>query len=541
MCHKLILVLIFLFNFSIKTIAASNYPSDKLDSPRSTMNYFLKTMKGFKLGDDSAIDLAIKTIDLSAYPSDVKIQSAKNSAIFLINTLDRIEYIDVNDIPDQYQESLWVFKKERVQIDDKFHNVEIALSLNKDNKWRFTRGTVRTIPYYLKSLKAKDVVKGVTELRGTIYKIKKAMPDWTGKKTFIILNGQWLGLLFIIFISFVIERALSLYLVSTIKKFLLKNSVAPSKKLTQSLTIPLSLLVFSSIWISGINLLEFEPSGLSILTRLGKVLFTLGVVYLTYNVTDFFCIYLEKKTQLTDNKFDDILVPLIRKSAKTFIIVIGVIAIGDSLTLDMKGLIAGMGIVGLGVSLAAKDTISNLFGSLTVLLDRPFLIGDWVVIDKDVEGIVEEVGLRSCRIRTFYNSVITIPNGTLTTAHIDNYGMRSHRRFTTNLSVQYDTTPEKINEFCEGIKEIILKQPHTQKENFHVYFNSMKAYSLDILLYVFFTVPTWADELKERHDLLNEILAFGNEIGVDFAFPTQTLHVQGDQSISDKSSEEKLL
>ena len=183
-----------------------------------------------------------------------------------------------------------------------------------------------------------------------------------------------------------------------------------------------------------------------------------------------------------------------------------------------------------GVSLAAKDTISNLFGSLTVLLDRPFLIGDWVVIDGKIEGIVEEVGLRSCRIRTFYNSLVTIPNGLLTNAQIDNYGMRSHRRFTTTLTVQYDTKPEKINEFCDGIKKIILNQENIYKDNFHVYFNNMSAYSLDILLYVFFTVPTWGDELQERHRLLNKILSYGNEIGVDFAFPTQTLHVNGDKN-----------
>ena len=538
MTFKPILSFIIFLNLFLNTSIEANYPAEKLDSPRSSMNYFLKTMKGYKLGDDNAINLAIKTIDLTVYPSDVQIQSAKNSAIQLINTLDRIQYIDINDIPNDSEQTIWVFKKESVSVNGQSYNVEISLSLYKDKKWRFTKNTINTIPYYLRSLDAKEVVKGVTEYTSPIQKLKQVMPAWTGKKIFIILNGQWLGMLFIIFASFVIERLLSLYIISTIKKFLAKNRVTPSKKLTKSFTIPVSLLTFSSIWIMGINLLEFNPSSLSLLLRVGKVLFTLGVIYLTYNLTDFLCLYLEKKAQYTESKFDDILVPLIRKSAKTFIIAIGLIAIGDSLTLDMKGLLAGMGIVGLGVSLAAKDTISNLFGSLTVLLDRPFLIGDWVVIDSKVEGIVEEVGLRSCRIRTFYNSLITIPNGTLTNAHIDNYGMRSHRRFTTNLSVQYDTAPAKINEFCEGIKDIILKQPHTQKENYHVYFNSMKAYSLDILLYVFFTVPTWADELSERHKLLNDILAYGNEIGINFAFPTQTLHVQNTKDFNNANTGE---
>jgi MscS family membrane protein len=541
MSFKPILCFILLCSLTKSFATGVAYPTEKLETPRSSMNYFLKTMKAYKLGDTNAINMAIKTIDLSAYPSDVKIPSAQNTAIQLINTLDRIQYINIKEIPNNNDQSIWVFKKESVIVDNKNYDVEISLSRNKDKKWRFTINTINTIPYYIKSLEQKSVVKGVIEHTSIAYKIKKSMPVWTGKKTFIILNGQWIGILFIIFFSFVIERVLSLFIVRFIKNFLARNGVRPSKKLTQSFTIPVTLLTFSSLWIMGINLLEFQPSGLSLLLRIGKVLFTLGVIYLTYNITDFLCLYLEKKSLLSENKFDDILVPLIRKSAKTFIIAVGVIAIGDSLTLDMKGLLAGMGIVGLGVSLAAKDTISNLFGSLTVLLDRPFLIGDWVVIDGTVEGTVEEVGLRSCRIRTFYNSVITIPNGTLTNAHIDNYGMRSHRRFTTNLSVQYDTSPEKINEFCDGIKEIILKQPHTQKENYHVYFNNMQSSSLDILLYVFFTVPTWSDELNERHKLLNEILDFGNNIGVSFAFPTQTLHLQGIQEMSQISNDTKLI
>jgi MscS family membrane protein len=184
-----------------------------------------------------------------------------------------------------------------------------------------------------------------------------------------------------------------------------------------------------------------------------------------------------------------------------------------------------MGIAGLGVSLAAKDTISNLFGSLTVLLDRPFRIGDWVNIDNGIEGTVEEVGLRSCRIRTFYNSLITIPNGMLTNAHIDNYGMRQFRRYSTNLGVQYDTPVEKIEAFCEGIREIIRKHPHTRKDYYHVYLNGLGASSLNILLYVFFITPDWADELKERHRLIMDILRLGKEMGIQFAFPTQTLHM----------------
>ncbi|MBT5095065.1 MAG: mechanosensitive ion channel family protein, partial [Halobacteriovoraceae bacterium] len=238
----------------------------------------------------------------------------------------------------------------------------------------------------------------------------------------------------------------------------------------------------------------------------------------------------------SDNKFDDILAPLFRKTAKFFVVAIGFIFIGDSLTLDMKSIIAGLGIGGLAFALAAKDTIGNIFGSLTVLLDRPFRIGDWVHIDGTVEGMVEEVGLRSTRIRTFYDSLITLPNGRLTNAHIDNYGQRKYRRFTTKVGVQYDTSPEKLEEFCQGIRQIIKDHEFTRKDYFHVYFNGFNNSSLDILVYVFWQVPNWAKELEEKHRFLMDILKLGNKMGIDFAFPTQTIHLQGQDNFETPKS-----
>ena len=133
--------------------------------------------------------------------------------------------------------------------------------------------------------------------------------------------------------------------------------------------------------------------------------------------------------------------------------------------------------------------------------------------------------MNSTRIRTFYDSLITVPNGTLTNVHVDNYGQRRARRLNTTIGVQYDTDPEKLQKFCEKIRELILNHPLTKKEGFHVYFNSMGDFSLNILLYVFFVVPTWQDELKAKHELLSSILTLGNDMGVEFAFPTQTIHL----------------
>ena len=337
-------------------------------------------------------------------------------------------------------------------------------------------------------------------------------------------SGHWVSIFGIIFFAFILGKIASTYIRHLLKKSLVKYSIEFSQKKQQRLTYPVNLSTMAGCLLALLPLVDYEGVFMPWLLRLSRVMLNLGLTLAAYHFADFICLFLEKKAKESENKFDDVLVPLLRKSAKFFIIVVGLISIGDALTLDMKGLIAGLGIGGLALALAAKDTISNLFGSLTVILDRPFHIGDWVVVNDKIEGIVEEVGLRSCRIRTFYNSLITIPNGELTNAHIDNYGARSYRRLSTKIAIEYDTPPEKIEAFCEGIRQLILDHPHTRKKKYQVWLNSMGDSALEIMLYVFWEVSSWSQELEERHRLLMDILRLGEALEINFAFPTHTIH-----------------
>jgi MscS family membrane protein len=201
------------------------------------------------------------------------------------------------------------------------------------------------------------------------------------------------------------------------------------------------------------------------------------------------------------------------------------LTIAQVLGTNVTALFASVGIGGLALALAAQDTVSNFFGSLMVIVDRPFQVGDWIKTG-DVEGTVEEVGFRSTRIRTFYNSLITLPNSNLIKASVDNLGDRTYRRWSTRLGIAYDTPAEKIDAFCEGIRELVRRHPYTRKDYFHIYFNEFGADSLQILVYVFFFTPEWATELRERHRLGVDIIRLAREIGIEFAFPTQTLYLR---------------
>jgi MscS family membrane protein len=263
-----------------------------------------------------------------------------------------------------------------------------------------------------------------------------------------------------------------------------------------------------------------------------KLLVSISAVWSAFRLVDIVYVLLMRKALKTSNRFDDLLVPMISKSLKVFVVVMGVIFSADNLNIDVTSLLAGLGLGGLAFALAAKDLLGNFFGSLTVLLDRPFQIGDWVVIG-DVEGSVEEVGFRSTRIRTFYNSLITLPNAILTNTKIDNMGARRYRRMKSMLGLTYDTPHEKIDAFCEGIRALIRLHPYMRKDYYQVYFNQYNAASLDILVYVFWETPDWNMELRERHRFLLDILRLAKQIGVEFAYPTQTLHIKQDQGTTE--------
>jgi MscS family membrane protein len=518
----LIIILSTLLSFSAYS---NSYPAASLNSPRDTMNYFLKTMKGHKKGDPKGLVLATKALNLSKLDQATRDISGQLAAKRLINTLDRLERINIQRIPTKMgSEKIWVYKQERILSAGNEKYLEISIGLDETNKWRFTPKTVETIQDFEREVANNKVVDGVIELTSWKSKLKSVFPAWTGQRSFVLLNGQWFALIALIFFGLVFEKIVRSIILSRIRNFFNKRNI-PFIEIKSKIFSAQGVFFFSAFWIFGLKFLELSANIYSSLYRIGVVSFTVASVFTVSQFVDVICQFLEVKARDSENKFDDILVPLIRKTAKFLVFSIGIIFVGDSLTLDMKNILAGLGIGGIAFALAAKDTISNLFGSLTVLIDRPFSIGDWVLIDGKIEGTVVEVGLRSTRIRTFYDSLISVPNGSLINVHIDNLGKRTYRRYNTKIALQYDTPPEKIEAFCEGVRQIIIAHKWTRKDYFHVYFNSMGDSSLDVLVYLFWKVPDWSAELQERHRLLIDILRLGNELGVDFAFPTQTLHL----------------
>ena len=338
---------------------------------------------------------------------------------------------------------------------------------------------------------------------------------------------QLVGITFLIFLTFLahliftflVDRGLIYFLNRLGYSYIGENYLLPVAKITSFYLIVL-LLSFL------IRILQLPVEIYAWIIPVFDTLKPFLITVIFYKIVDVVAAYFGHLASKTESTLDDQLVPLIRKTLKALVIIVGTLfVLRDGLNFDILPFLTGISIGGVAIALAAQDTIKNFFGSVMIFIDKPFQVGDWVT-SGEIDGTVEEVGFRSTRIRTFRNSVMYVPNGKIADAVVDNHGLRQYRRFFTTLTVTYDTPPELIEEFVKGLHEIVLAHPKTRKDYFNIFFNNLSAYSQDVMFYIFFEVPTWPEELKARHEILIQVVKLANTLGVRFAFPTQTLHME---------------
>jgi MscS family membrane protein len=354
--------------------------------------------------------------------------------------------------------------------------------------------------------------------------LRSKLPESLQGSGFLLENWQWLGLLLLIVGGVILDRLVTMILARSARRAFARFLPNADAGIVPRVVRPAGMLAMSVAWWVGVRMLALPESVLGVLSVAVKLVFAASGVWMAYRLTDIVGEIFVQRASKTDSKLDDLLVPLIRKSLKIFIVAFGLVFVADNLNVDISSLLTGLGLGGLAFALAAQDTVKNLFGSLTVLMDKPFAVGDAIILG-EIQGNVEEVGFRSTRIRTFHDSLITVPNADLINTAVENMTLRTFRRWRTTLSLTYDTPPEKIEAFCEGVRELIRHHPITRKESFQVWANEYSAASLDVLLNVFFRTRDLTEELRARHELFLDILRLARDLGVEFAFPTQTLHV----------------
>jgi len=339
-----------------------------------------------------------------------------------------------------------------------------------------------------------------------------------------------------VLVGLLFKKLISKYLSHLLFKIVGKKGAEVGvEKFDALLTKPIGFFIMLSIIYLGSshinypvawNLAPENEVGLKMLINKGfSLIYVYSIFWIFLKVIDFIGLILNKRAEATENKMDDQLIPFIVEIAKiiTYIFAL-VIVMGNVFEVDVTALAAGLGIGGIALAMASKESLENLLGSFTIFFDQPFTVGDTVTVGT-VTGTVEKVGFRSTRIRTFDKSLVTVPNKKMIDAELDNLGMRPVRRVKFNIGLTYETTPEQIKAIVTDIQAMINQHPKTNQEG-KVRFQEFGSSSLDILVMYFVDSPKWNDLIDVKEDVNYKIMEIVKKHNSDFAFPSTTVYLQ---------------
>jgi MscS family membrane protein len=258
------------------------------------------------------------------------------------------------------------------------------------------------------------------------------------------------------------------------------------------------------------------------LLAVDRVVAAVCLVWLALRVVDLSATHLEERARGSPSRMDDHLVPLTRRIVKMLLVLLGGVLALQSFGIDVGSLVAGLGIGGLAVALAAKDTIGNFFGSVAIFLDRPFQIGDWVATTNGaVEGTVESVGFRSTQIRTIGDTVVTVPNARMADADVNNFGARRHRRVRLTIAFNRDATAAQLDEFTTTVRARLLALPPVKTDAVDVVAHDFTETAIVVLVHFYIDAKTWTDELRLRHEAILVAVEVAHTVGLRLALPAR--------------------
>ena len=338
-----------------------------------------------------------------------------------------------------------------------------------------------------------------------------------------------------ILLGFIFKQLISKYLSQLLYKIIgRKDDNIGAEKFNELLVKPIGLCVMLSIIYIGAshisfplswNLVEKEEFGLKMFLNKGfSLLYIYSIFWIIIRFVDYISLILHKKAEQTENRMDDQLIPFVIDIIKIITYIFGlIIVMGNVFNVNITALATGLGIGGIAIAMASKESLENLLGSFTIFLDQPFTVGDIVTVGT-ITGTVEKVGFRSTRIRTFDKSLVTVPNKKMIDAELDNLGLRPMRRVKFNVGLTYETSAEQIKLIVKDIQDYINQHSKTDQKG-KVRFSEFGSSSLDIMVIYFVDSPKWEDLINVKQEVNYKIMEIVKHHKSDFAFPSTTVYL----------------
>lgn len=305
------------------------------------------------------------------------------------------------------------------------------------------------------------------------------------------------------------------------------HSSLVNRHLVEALSRPFSIFLLILGFYLAILVLPISPFAERLVSNLFRGLSMLTLVWMAMLLSDVLAGFIEEKLRKNPQSAVAGFAPLIRKSLKVFVVVIGLLMIIDNLGYNVTGIIATLGLGTAAVALASQDTIKNAFGAMMIALDRPFKVGDWIQVGDKVDGNVEAIGLRSTKVRTFPKTVVSIPNGVLANEYINNWSRMPKRRVKQVVGITYEATAEDMEGVVEDIRQILRSDEDVEQEFILVSFTDFGDSSLDVLVYYFTKTVSWLEYMDVRQRINCQIMKAIRTRGLSIAFPTRSLYLDG--------------
>jgi len=488
--------------------SSSHTPVDSLNrtSPRSAILSFLEDCRA-----DRYV-MAARYLDLSKIPADERKTSGPELAKQLADILNKEPRFEVDQLSDDPAGYI---------NDGLTPNTEVLLKLNGNDETAallLERIQQQGVDIWLVAPESVARIADIDALEGAS-KIEKHMPTFLVRHKILgTAWWAWISLIVLTLLLFVFSNLLSrLFL------FILTPVVKRFAKTLQSyrlatLTDPLRLLISLSVFRAVMELVT--PSALlrDYLIKLLIFFFTLGLAMLAMRIVDLISAQILGRLEPSERTLSYSVLPLGARVIRICIFLIAVILILASWGYNTNALLAGLGVGGLAVALAAQKTLENLFGAISLISDRPVLVGD-VCKFGDQTGTVEDIGLRSTRIRTPDRTVVTIPNSAFSAMTLENFSRRDRIWFHPTVRVRRDTNPGKVQEMMDALEEILRNHPLVQPAEVPVRFSKITDYSLDLEIFAYVATADYNEFLKTQTALLLKFLEASQQHGVGWALP----------------------
>ncbi len=387
--------------------------------------------------------------------------------------------------------------------------------------WLFSSDTLKLVPEIYRDLRHNRIEKH----------IPKVLQDL---KFFNYPAWQWLGLILVIPLSFLLAWLVTWALLVSIRFVFRQFTVTEKEHTISRLKGPIRILALSlGFYIAA--LLSYSLLSRLFWTRVAETLLIVGITWLCLRLIDPIVERFWENRQLGASSGKIAITRLLHKTVKVLVILLGAMSIFYMAGINLTAVLTGLGIGGIAVAFAAQKTLENLFGGIMIISDQPIRVGDFCRAG-DYQGTVEDIGLRSTRLRTLGRTVASVPNGQLATMSLENFTLRDKILFHHKMQLRYETSADQLRFVIAGMRRLLYEHPKVETAGARVRFTGLKDSGLELEALAYVMETDYAVFLAIQEDLLLRFMDLVEESGTSFAFPSQTAYIAQDAGLDEAKS-----